>query len=198
MSRRMWVVSGLLLTFLVFPCGLLARNMTVQTLLFLLVLFGFGLLRGWRALLAQFKLFMPLAVIILVLNLLAGVVMHHPMQSLLHGTGIALLMGNGFFLVALLLGSLRFSDILSLPLGETVRKSVLLIRILLARAEGVLPELELALELYPQAESETRIRRRFRRGMQLILALLLFVLEEAQLVGELMDNRWQHCRKESV
>ena len=172
MNARIYLRLVLLLAFLVFPCGFYAASTVVQLPLIVLLLLAFYLLRGTRALVSQLKLFLPLASMILLLHLVAGALHHQPLQGLYHGCTISLLLANSFLFLALLLSSLKIADILGLPLSDTLRKSVLLMRILLLRAERILPEMESALALYPRPSGEGRLKARFQRALQLILALL--------------------------
>jgi len=98
------------------------------------------------------------------------------------------------FVMQLLLSYITVTDILSLPLPINRKRYLLLGRALFVHAIKYIEELDFHLKLMPEYQSKRlTFRQWFRLKLQLSLAVIVMVLRESQIKGELIDNRIKHC-----
>ncbi len=89
-------------------------------------------------------------------------------------------------------------DILALPLGITLQKSIILGTVLFQKATTAIESADFTLRQFPSERVESpsiwhKAKRTFKRNITLMLGLVIFLSRESTIRGELIDNRIQHC-----
>lgn len=93
-----------------------------------------------------------------------------------------------------LISYITIHDILTLPLGITFKKSVILGKVLFQKASSAQEVSDFTLRNFPVERSAKRsLKRVFQRNITLMLSLVMFLSRESTIRGELIDNRIQHC-----
>ena len=92
----------------------------------------------------------------------------------------------------------RIDDALALPLPLSCRKSLILGESLFNTARGALDDSDLYLRHVPDQRIlpdrwPARAFAAFQRQLLIILTLIFYILNEAEIQGELIDNRIAHC-----
>ncbi len=172
----------------------LMENQTWQLLIFA----GLGtasLARfGWRKLAAEWKLILPFVVSMLLVYLLIGLIVSHLSYWLKYGWLRTLNFINTMFFFQLVLSLVSMRDIIGLPLKMSVRKHIILGRALFCLALQQNANLEFHLRLLPEYQNKRlSLRQLFLFKLQQALAIIILLLREARLKGELIDNRIRHC-----
>ena len=155
---------------------------------------------------AEVRLFLPFIVMMLAIYAAFGLlhVKHdQPQQSafafwLMYGVNRALCFLNTALSFSLLLSWIRIDDVLALPIPIRYAKALILGRSLFAKAQGALDDIDLHLRHFPDqrflpARWHLRLFSAFQRQLLLVLTLIFYILEEAEIQGELIDNRITHC-----
>ncbi|MBM9518583.1 hypothetical protein JWG39_01975 [Desulforhopalus vacuolatus] len=93
-----------------------------------------------------------------------------------------------------LLSFISMEDIFALPIAVGRKKYLLLGSSLYSTSRNAMENIELHTSLFPENQQQKcSMGGRFRRQLISILTLIFYILREAELQGELMDNRIQHC-----
>ncbi len=115
------------------------------------------------------------------------------------GAGRVLLFLNTMLAFGFLLSFLGLEDILSLPLPPERLKYLILGEILYRAAIRVMPRMRFYVSLFPEFQTGKRgVRREFRAQLITVLGLICFVLREAEIRGEMLDNRLRHCGRDGA
>jgi len=103
------------------------------------------------------------------------------------------------FFIQVLLSYISMQDILSLPMKMTKKRYLLLGRALFVHSIQYIEALEFHLKLIPEYQKHRlTFMQWFRLKLQLSLAVIMMVLRESKIKGELIDNRILHCFKEQT
>ncbi len=156
---------------------------------------------------AELRLFLPFVVMMLVIYAVFGLLQvrhdQQPQQSalafwLIYGINRVFCFLNTALSLSLLLSWFRIDDVLALPIPIRYTKALILGRSLFSKARGALDDIDLHLRHFPDqrflpARWHLRLFAAFQRQLLLILTLIFYILEEAEIQGELIDNRITHC-----
>ncbi|GAK51176.1 hypothetical protein U14_02418 [Candidatus Moduliflexus flocculans] len=177
-----------------------------QVAYFAAILIVMALRKSFRQALAELRLFLPFVVMMLAIYAVFGLlnVKHdQPQQSalafwLLYGVNRVLCFLNTALSLSLLLSWFQVNDVLALPIPIRYTKALILGRSLFTKARGALDEIDLHLRHFPDqrflpARWHLRLFAAFQRQLLLVLTLIFYILEEAEIQGELIDNRITHC-----
>lgn len=117
---------------------------------------------------------------------------------LIYGLNRTSLFISTLFTIQFLLSYISMSDVFSLPMNINKKKYLLLGRALFVHSIKFVVELEFHLKLMPIYQKERLVLKEWIRfKLQLTLAVILMLLHESKIKGELIDNRIIHCFKEN-
>ncbi len=204
---KLCVIILLILAFFVWFCIVWADNTAVQLLFlggaWIAAWLRIGLLGLWH----QMRLMLPLMLTLVVVYMLFGLVGFglppglepgiHPLQYwFVFGAVRAVLFLNTLLWVRILFSFVAMDDIESLPLSLHRKKGLLLGRILYRLAMETVDNAGFYQRLIPSNQQRrTKLRKKIKNKLAIVLCLLFVVLIEAKTHGELIDNRLRHCNR---
>jgi hypothetical protein len=165
---------------------------------------------GKAKLVNEIRLFLPFIITMLSVYVLIGLIgISSNFLPIVHGSSFMFwlkyglnrtcLFINTLFLLQILLSYISMKDILALPIQINRKRYLLLGRALFIHSIKYIEELEFHLKLMPEYQCKhLRIRQWFRLKLQLSLAVIVMMLRESRIKGELIDNRILHCFQKQV
>ena len=200
---KLSVLSLLFVAFNVVFGVFLLPDWPLQLLALLLISLLSMIRPGLPKLLNQIKILLPfvgMLVIIYTIFIILGIspAGTEPLSYwLAYGLPRILLLISSILLLRVLISFLRVEDFYRNGLGIHRIKYLILGRILYRAACHSYPKLREWQSLIPgEQNAKPTLRQRFRSALCSTLALALYVLGEATLKGEMMDNRIDNCYKE--
>jgi hypothetical protein len=199
----------LLLVFIYESSLLYVDNLSFQIICLCVVLLACLLRFGKTKLINEIRLLLPFILTMLSVYLLLGVLgiriaLINDSQStfmywLKYGLSRTILFINTMFFIQVLLSYISMQDILSLPMQMNKKRYLLLGRALFVHSIQYIEALEFHLKLMPEYQKPgLTLLQWFRLKLQLSLAVIMMVLRESKIKGELIDNRILHCFKEQI
>ncbi|MDZ4182588.1 MAG: hypothetical protein U1B83_06910 [Candidatus Cloacimonadaceae bacterium] len=194
----------LLLVFLAVFCVILLDHLVAQSLCFAILALIVIYRRGLRHFLIEMKLLMSFTISMLVIYLVFGLfglrtssgVPGSVAYWLSFGSTRILLLFNTILFIQTVFSMISYDDLLSLKLGIERSKYLILGKILYDAAFSSHPDIALHHSMIPTEQGGKRsFSRRFASTLTRVLALLYFIISEARLKGEMIDNRILHCHK---
>lgn len=157
-----------------------------------------------RSVLSELKLLIPFIITMMFIYLILGLAGFKIGQDIKDGNVIlfwiqygankTLLFISTVIFIQYILSFVRMSDIISLPLSISKKRYLLLGRALFTIAVKSISEIEFHLKLIPEFQkSRLTLKQWFRFKLQLTMALILMILRESEVRGNLIDNRVRHC-----
>ncbi len=194
----------LFLAFFIYESSILyANSIPFQLGSILIVIMACRIRFGFIKLMHDLRLFLPFIITMLCVYVIMGLlgVRVDKMRSdsvlmywLTYGLTRTSLFINTMFVMQLLLSYISINDILSLPMKILRKRYLLLGRALFVHSVKYIVELEFHLKLMPEYQSKRlSFRQWLRFKLQLSLGIILMILRESKLKGELIDNRIKHC-----
>ncbi|MDD2332001.1 MAG: hypothetical protein PHI68_05045 [Candidatus Cloacimonetes bacterium] len=115
------------------------------------------------------------------------------------GLSRVLLLLSTILLIRIIFLWFRVQDLWALKLKMRYLKYLILARILYHYAFGKPEEIATFLDAIPGNQGSKRtLKTRFKKKLVTILSLLIVVIMESQLKGELIDNRIRHCHRRNL
>lgn len=160
---------------------------------------------GIKKLTLEIKLFLPFIVTMLAIYMLMGILGIKFTDNrfktdivflywLHYGISRSVLFINTLFVLQLLLSYISMNDIITLPMKISGKRYLILGRALFIHSVKYVEELEFHLRLLPEYQKKRlSFVQWFRFKLQLSLAIIVMLLRESKLKGELIDNRIMHC-----
>ncbi len=192
----------ILLLFVVFVGVVWLDLLWLQALVFLLLSLLVSLRRGWRRWLKELKVMAPFTISLFVVYLLFGVIGVRTAAGergdlpywLGFGGSRTLVLLNSVLMLQGVFSFVNFDDILRLPVSLRYLKFIILGKLLYHSAFSSYSEICFQQSLIPSEQAEKKdFRHKFNARLASLLALLYFIISEARLKGELIDNRIKHC-----
>ncbi|HOD17528.1 MAG TPA: hypothetical protein PLF50_02000 [Candidatus Cloacimonadota bacterium] len=202
---KLLVLLLVLTGFIILTGFVLIQSLEAQIIILILTFLCFALKIDFRKLLAEFKLILPFVILMLVVYALLGlwgVKFDRNLQdennlllaALNYGGIRCLLFTCTVLFFQFILSFIEMKDILSLPVSMRSKKVIILGKTLFVLALDSIGNLDLHLRLMPEYQKKRlTLRQYFFLKLQLSLALIMLLLREAKLKGELIDNRILHC-----
>ncbi|MDP2173666.1 MAG: hypothetical protein Q8J62_07800 [Candidatus Cloacimonadaceae bacterium] len=199
---KLFIALMALLIFIVVFCILLLNNILVQLFCFGILALIMILRRGLKHLLKELKLLVSFSISMLAVYLIFGFV------GLKTTTGSAgsipywlnfssariLLLLNTVLFIHAVFSLLSYADLLKLNLGIGRTKYLILGKILYDAAFLSHAEILFHQSMIPLEQSaKPGFTHRFTSTLARVLALMYFIISEARLKGEMIDNRILHC-----
>ncbi len=161
---------------------------------------------------AELKLFLPFVLLMLGIYAIFGLIglqqAQHPQEAALtfwlrYGVNRILCFLSTVLALSFVVSFFRIDDALALPLPLSCRKSLILGESLFNTARGALDDSDLYLRHFPDQRIlpdrwPARAFAAFQRQLLIILTLIFYILNEAEIQGELIDNRIAHCMKQDT
>ncbi|MFO7659931.1 MAG: hypothetical protein R6V77_03370 [Candidatus Cloacimonadaceae bacterium] len=162
---------------------------------FLLVLIASGMLRfGLRKWFNELKLILPFILTMLIVYVLIGLITAKMRYWLIYGLLRSLNFINTMFFIQLTLSYISINDIIALPLSIDAKKHLILGRALFSHALLQIGNIEFHLRLLHEFQKpRLSLRLWFALRLQQSFAIIIMLLRESKLKGELIDNRIRHC-----
>lgn len=199
---KLWLAFLALSAFIALVCVIWMDSLTAQLVCFGLLSLGIWLRWSLARWLAELKVLAPFIFTLLLVYLIFGLFGVHAGSGarentaywLRYGLCRVLLLVNSVLAVQVLFSLVNFDDVLRLPLGIAKLKYVILGKLLYAVSFSSHRAILFHQALIP-VEQATRksFKHRFRVRLASLLALLYYIVGEARLKGELIDNRIAHC-----
>lgn len=157
-----------------------------------------------KNILSEIKLMFPFVTTMMLIYLLLGIIGFRinqdiPQTQLLrfwihYGLCRTMLLMSNMFFIQFIISLFSINDVFSLPMSIYKKKYLLLGRALFVYAVKNLTELESHLRLMPEYQTKKMtFKKWFFFKLQITMALIIMVLRESQIKGELIDNRIKHC-----
>lgn len=150
-----------------------------------------------RQFLQELRLFASFVVLMGIFYLIFGLfsLNGHPLSwwSIFAAKRLSLFLST-LLALGFLLSFITMEDIFALPMAVGRKKYLLLGSSLYSTSRNAMEDIELHTSLFPENQQQKRsMGGRFRRQLISILTLIFYILREAELQGEMMDNRIRHC-----
>jgi hypothetical protein len=175
----------------------------LQSLALLLICLLSVLRLGLHKLLSQIKLLLPFVGMLILVYGIFIILGISPQGTtalsywLAYGLPRILLLISSILLLRIFISFMRMQDFFDSGLSIHYLKYLILGRILYRAAFHSYPLLREWQSLIPSEQNEeATLKQRYRKALTTTLALALYVLGEATLKGEMMDNRIANCYEE--
>jgi len=181
-----------------------ADELVIQILMVAIVLL-LSILRFKRQrFINELRLILPFIATMLIVYILLGLVRFNPnnitaQNNILkfwfnYGLCRAILFSGTVFFFQYILSYITMNDIISLPLSVYHKRYLILGRSLFIHSVNNIGNLELHIKLMPEYQKKRlTIKQWFYIKLQLTMSLIIMVLRESRIKGELIDNRIRHC-----
>lgn len=209
---------GSIVVYIIITSYLYMGNTVVQACLLIFVLAIFAVLISVKELIAELRLVIWLALSMLaIVTLLAllnideiifklipftKVASDKSMSFLprfLRGANIVLNLIHTIFFIRMIFSFIRVEDFLKIQMGIKYLKWLLLGKLLFAKGNCAIQNIEFYVSQFPNLKTKKednivkRWRTWFRKNLIVLLALIFYIMQEATVRGELIDNRIEHC-----
>ena len=206
---KVTLIIGSLIVLFVLVGIVWLNHLTIQLGFLLLVVMILAIQKGIRHLLRSLFVLLPFLLSLAVMYVLFAIIGFNPGSDRMsaasywfaYGSVRMLVLINMVLMFEICFHILRWKDVLQLPLGINKLKYLLLGRILFRSAFSSQTKLETYLDYIPSNQLKLSYwNRAVRLRLTNLLAIIYIVIMEAELKGELIDNRIKHChrRKDEV
>ncbi len=190
--------------FIIYPCILWLDSLWNQTIVFVLISVMFILILSVKKYYYELKMLLPFVTILMVLYLVFGLIGFAGSKTslgmspieywMLFALNRIILLFSTVYMIQVLISFCSVDDIIHLPLGMHRIKYFLLGKFLYCYAMRNITEIGFHIESIPSNQyTHKSIRGYMNKKLATILGLLILVMEEAEVEGELIDNRIRHC-----
>lgn len=202
---KLCLALALLTAFIVVVCVIFMDSLPLQIVSFALLSLWISIRWSFRRCLAELKILAPFMLTLLAVYLLFGLwgLRTAAGQSgdtaywLFYGLSRILLLVNSVLAVQVFFSLVSFDDVLRLPLKISILKYIILGKLLYAAAFSSHQSIILHQRMIPdEQQPKLSLKHRFYAKLASVLALFSFIIGEASLKGELIDNRIAHCHPE--
>lgn len=181
-----------------------ADELVIQILMVAIVLLLSMLRFKRQRFINELRLILPFIATMLIVYILLGLVRFNPnnitaQNNILkfwfnYGLCRAILFSGTVFFFQYILSYITMNDIISLPLSVYHKRYLILGRSLFIHSVNNIGNLELHIKLMPEYQKKRlTIKQWFYIKLQLTMSLIIMVLRESRIKGELIDNRIRHC-----
>lgn len=181
-----------------------ADELVIQILMVAIVLLLSMLRFKRQRFINELRLILPFIATMLIVYILLGLVRFNPnnitaQNNILkfwfnYGLCRAILFSGTVFFFQYILSYITMNDIISLPLSVYHKRYLILGRSLFFHSVNNIGNLELHIKLMPEYQKKRlTIKQWFYIKLQLTMSLIIMVLRESRIKGELIDNRIRHC-----
>ncbi|HQC08833.1 MAG TPA: transposase [Candidatus Cloacimonas acidaminovorans] len=195
---RLLLVSLALIVFFVFFCLIYLENIPVQLVVLGVVL----LLSAWtfklKGLLKKLYHFLPFILLLFgVYFIFAFFQIGQNKDYWIHyGITRTTLLISSLMFIQVLITWLKIDTFLDFPLGIEKLKYIILGKMLYKIAFSSYSELCLFVDSIPAEQAgKITLKKKFRKRLIVLLALITYVINEATLKGEMIDERIWHCHQ---
>jgi len=206
---KVTLIIGSLIVLFVLVGIVWLNQLTIQLGFLLLVVMILAIQKGIRHLLRSLFVLLPFLLSLAVMYVLFAIVGFNPGSDRMSAASYWFAYGSVRMLVLINMVLMfeagfhiaQWKDVLQLPLGINKLKFLLLGRILFRSAFSSQTKLETYLDYIPSNQLTLSYwNRAVRLRLTNLLAIIYIVIMEAELKGELIDNRIKHChrRKDEV
>jgi len=206
---KVTLIIGSLIVLFVLVGIVWLNQLTIQLGFLLLVVMILAIQKGIRHLLRSLFVLLPFLLSLAVMYVLFAIVGFNPGSDRISAASYWFAYGSVRMLVLINMVLMfeagfhiaQWKDVLQLPLGINKLKYLLLGRILFRSAFSSQTKLETYLDYIPSNQLTLSYwNRAVRLRLTNLLAIIYIVIMEAELKGELIDNRIKHChrRKDEV
>ena len=206
---KVTLIIGSLIVLFVLVGIVWLNHLTIQLGFLLLVVMILAIQKGIRHLLRSLFVLLPFLLSLAVMYVLFAIVGFNPGSDRISAASYWFAYGSVRMLVLINMVLMfeagfhiaQWKDVLQLPLGINKLKYLLLGRILFRSAFSSQTKLETYLDYIPSNQLTLSYwNRAVRLRLTNLLAIIYIVIMEAELKGELIDNRIKHChrRKDEV
>jgi len=181
-----------------------ADELVIQILMVAIVLLLSMLRFKRQRFINELRLILPFIATMLIVYILLGLARFNPnnitaQNNILkfwfnYGLCRAILFSGTVFFFQYILSYITMNDIISLPLSVYHKRYLILGRSLFIHSVNNIGNLELHIKLMPEYQKKRlTIKQWFYIKLQLTMSLIIMVLRESRIKGELIDNRIRHC-----
>lgn len=206
---KVTLIIGSLIVLFVLVGIVWLNQLTIQLGFLLLVVMILAIQKGIRHLLRSLFVLLPFLLSLAVMYVLFAIIGFNPGSDRISAASYWFAYGSVRMLVLINMVLMfeagfhiaQWKDVLQLPLGINKLKYLLLGRILFRSAFSSQTKLETYLDYIPSNQLKLSYwNRAVRLRLTNLLAIIYIVIMEAELKGELIDNRIKHChrRKDEV
>jgi hypothetical protein len=206
---KVTLIIGSLIVLFVLVGIVWLNQLTIQLGFLLLVVMILAIQKGIRHLLRSLFVLLPFLLSLAVMYVLFAIVGFNPGSDRISAASYWFAYGSVRMLVLINMVLMfeagfhiaQWKDVLQLPLGINKLKYLLLGRILFRSAFSSQTKLETYLDYIPSNQLTLSYwNRAVRLRLTNLLAIIYIVIMEAEMKGELIDNRIKHChrRKDEV
>ncbi len=195
LARIILAVFSIILFFVLF-CIVWLEHTSVQALALGLVVFAgvinFGFRRMWKIILNLSPFILLLAFVYLLLSIFS---FGHPSGYWIHyGLTRSFVLASSLIFMQLVISRLRLDDFLDFPLSIHKQKYIVLGIYLYEIAITAYHELsELSTYIASNQLGDRRLKTLFRIRLAIVLGLITYIINEATLKGEMLDERIRLC-----
>lgn len=206
---RIWlkfiVMFAILCGFIFESSFMFINNITFQLLSLAVILIACLVRFGFTKIITELRLFLPFICTMMIVYVIMGLAGfrvydkafsgHSVLQYwLVYGITRTILFLSTMLFLQLLLSYISICDILSLSMHINKKRYLLLGRTLFVHSIKYIEELKFHLKLMPEFQvNRMSFRQWLRIKFQLSLSVIMMILRESMLKGELIDNRIRHC-----
>jgi hypothetical protein len=198
------LVLLLLILFIFIANFAMAENLSWQIGILLFTLILFPLKFGFARFKTELKLILPFIAIMLFVYCVIGIVGFRISSDaaqdntlsfwLAYGLTRIIMFVHTIMFVQVVLSFISIGDVMNLPMKMNRKKHLILGRSLFAHAMKNLLELEFHLKLMPEFQQvKLSLKQKFFQKLQMAYGIIVMLLRESRVKGELIDNRIRHC-----
>lgn len=199
-------------TYIFFMSYIYINSTIVQSCVLLLILIGFLMRFSTKDLLAELRMLTSLAIIWLIIWIIIALLnikltFVEDQNSNETGFWVTMTIGintimnfiNTVYFLKIVLSFVSVNDFLKVPLKYKYLKYIILGKILFEQGNHAIRYIELYISNFPDQKifnNDTFIKnakKRFKKNLIILLALIFYILQESVIKGKLIDNRIKHC-----
>ena len=179
--------------FWLFVFGPFYDDLTIQVVVFICVI-GWTIWRySFKETVSVLKFCIPFVLSLAAFGLIFHFIQLLGRQDWLHDTLVkCLIFPSSLMLLKVLIGYVTYLDILSLPISMKRRIDLITVRSAFRKGGMILKRFSWYLNTYAALGSERGLKYQMRKFACLIIALYLFLYEEIEDSGRLLNNRYLH------
>jgi hypothetical protein len=183
---------------------MLVESFFWQTVILILIIILDWLRFGVNKIWTEIKLLLPFLVTMLFVYIILGIVGFRISSQaserstfnfwLIYGLNKSMIFINTILFLQFILSYICINDILKLPMNINIKKYFILGRALFVHTMQNLNNIEFYIKLMPEYQKKgLSFRQWFYLKLQLSYCIIIMILRESHLKGELIDNRIKHC-----
>lgn len=193
-----------LILFCVFFCVIWLDRLALQLIGFLALSMLLASKRGFRGWFKQVRILLPFTFTLAAVYLLFGLLkVSDPSGARaglefwsVYGANRIMLLLSSVLAIRVCYSYVSFDDLLALPIRISLLKYVILGKLLYEAAFSSYRQICFYQSLIPSLQvGGQSLKSRFNFRLASLLALLYYIIGEAKLKGELIDNRIRHCHQ---